>query len=286
MECEGSMEIMEIGNFGMGEKEYRNYIKNWILGIDDEICFWDEYFRLKSYSGKEGYKKATVYAHHFRYEQDLENEKEYWLDVGSGPLSSCGSETQKADLHLVAVDPLANIYSAIKAKYKVNTKIKPKYCMVERLGESFSANMFDVVHMRNSLDHSYNPILGIAQLIYVCKLGGRIILRHYDNVAKNEKYNGMHQWNLVTDNDSFFIWRKDKKFDIGKVFEKNIDIELIEQSLETGLAFHTVVLRKKMDIQLVDDPTKYILEEELFSWMLRNKLESFYKKRRGLYKIL
>lgn len=277
---------MEIENIEVSEKEYRNYIKKWISGMDDEICFWDNYFRLKSYSGKEGYENATVYAHQFRYEQDIEDAQEYWLDVGSGPLSSCGSETKKADLHLVAVDPLANIYSAIKAKYKVNTKIKPRYCMVERLAETFSENMFDVVHMRNSLDHSYNPVLGIAQLIYVCKIGGRIILRHYDNVAKNEKYTGLHQWNLVTENSSLYVWTKGKKYDIGKIFEKNIDIESIERSRETELPFHTVVLRKKMDIQLVEDPFKHILEEELFNWMLKSKLDTFYNKRRALFRAL
>lgn len=276
---------MGMDSFEINEKEYRQYVKNWIAGIDDEIRFWDAYFRLKSYSGKEGYEKATAYAHDFRYEQDIENEQEYWLDVGSGPLSSCGSETQKADLHLMAVDPLANVYSAIKAKYNVNTKIKPRYCMVERLGENFSENKFDVVHMRNSLDHSYNPILGISHLIYVCKIGGKIILRHYDNVAKNEKYNGMHQWNLVTDNDSFFVWRKKKKIDIGKMFEKYIDIEMIERKYETKMEFHTVVLRKKANIQLEEDPLKYILEEELFNWMLKNKLNEFYTTKWFSFKI-
>ena len=110
-------------------------------------------------------------------------------------------------------------------------------------------------------------------------------MRHYDNVAKNEKYNGMHQWNLVTDNDSFFVWRKKKKIDIGKMFEKYIDIEMIERKYETKMEFHTVVLRKKANIQLVEDPLKYILEEELFNWMLKNKLNEFYTTKWFSFKI-
>ena len=52
MEFEGSLETMGMDSFEINEKEYRQYVKNWIAGIDDEIRFWDAYFRKKSYSLK------------------------------------------------------------------------------------------------------------------------------------------------------------------------------------------------------------------------------------------
>lgn len=45
---------------------------------------------------------------------------------------------------------------------------------------------FDVVHMSNALDHCFDPIFGLMQLISVCKIGGKVILRHNENEALNE----------------------------------------------------------------------------------------------------
>lgn len=82
-----------------------------------------------------------------------------------------------------------------------------------------------------------------------------------------------------------FLSGEKEKIDIGKMFEKYIDIEMIERKYETKMEFHTVVLRKKANIQLVEDPLKYILEEELFNWMLKNKLNEFYTTKWFSFKI-
>jgi len=38
---------------------------------------------------------------------------------------------------------------------------------VELLDRKYPENSFDIVHMSNALDHSFNPVIEIAQLLYI-----------------------------------------------------------------------------------------------------------------------
>ena len=45
----------------------------------------------------------------------------------------------------------------------------------------FPRNYFHVSHMRNALDHAFDPVEGILQLLHVTKPGGFVLLRHAQN---------------------------------------------------------------------------------------------------------
>ena len=189
-------------------KDYEKYMTTWLNGIIDEIDFWDDYFLTQGGVWKKGFKNATAYERAFSLESYLdEMENVIFLDVGSGPLASCGSKTEKTNLEFHAVDPLAFAYKKCKRKYNIWTKIQPEFAMVEKLNEKYTENTFDIVHMRNALDHSFNPFMGLLQMLYVCKINGKVILIHRDDEAEFENYGGFHQWNLKVEEDSFFIWR-------------------------------------------------------------------------------
>lgn len=119
----------------------------------------------------------------FVLEEDLESDKTKFLDVASGSVSRCGCKTAKTDLYFTAVDPFAKIYGKIKEKYGIRTKIVPETAMVENLSSKFGENTFDIIHMSNALDRSFDPVLGIWQILYVCKINGKIILRYHQNEA-------------------------------------------------------------------------------------------------------
>lgn len=214
----------------------------WLNGIIDEINFWDTLFSTKGAlcgASEESWKEIISYERKFSLEIDLENLNTKFLDVGSGPYSSCGSLTNKTNLEFYAVDPLASIYKKIKEKHNIKTKVIPETAMVENLSAKFQENTFDIVHMSNSLDHSFDPMLGIWQMLWVTKIGGKVILRHHQNEAENENYIGFYQWNLSIEDGRFIIWRGNKRIDVEKEINQYAEIIAIEK--EAG---NKVVIRK------------------------------------------
>lgn len=265
------MDFYKFFEKNFSRKNYEKYMVTWLNGITNEIEFWDDYFETEGSEWKDGYKKMVEYERPFTLEQYIDSERTVFLDVGSGPLSSCGSRTEKTKIEFYAVDPLAAAYRVIKKNYKIRTKIQPEFGMVEKLYEKYPKNTFDIVHMRNALDHSFNPIMGLLQMIYVCKIGGKIILCHRDNEAEYEKYTGIHQWNLLVQNDKFFIWRDHKRFDISNLFGEYIDIKVIAAKNEAEL--HKVIITKRKDIDLVNDPLLEIYHRRIFNKLLECFLE-------------
>ncbi|AXI46099.1 hypothetical protein C1J03_08755 [Sulfitobacter sp. SK012] len=58
------------------------------------------------------------------------------------------------------------------------------------------ANKYDKVWSASSLDHSNDPVLGLFNLISICRIGGGAIMMLRPNDAEGEDYKGLHQWNL------------------------------------------------------------------------------------------
>lgn len=167
-------------------------------GLYDEINFWKN--GMEARRGLPNLKVLESPERRFEFEEELplncEEKDYYFADIGSGLFSGCGVKTNKVNLHVIAVDPLAQPYKVLKEKEGYENRIKLQTGFVELLNFYFKENSFDMVHMRNSLDHAFDAVFGIWELLYVCKIGGKVILRHTENEAEREQYHGLHQWNL------------------------------------------------------------------------------------------
>jgi hypothetical protein len=184
------------------------------------------------------YQSRTESKRIFSLENDIPEEKigkpYKFVDIGSGPFSNVGSITDKVYLDALYVDPLASVYNMVKNRYDLNDTMKLQTGFVELLIKNFEPNSFDMVHMSNALDHSFSPIDGIYQLLNICKIGGKVVLRHAENEAVNENYQGLHQWNLSLHNKekSFIIWRDDERYDVCEIFSEYADIYLYPDEIE------------------------------------------------------
>jgi hypothetical protein len=199
----------------------------------------------------------------FDFDEYLTLKKTKFLDVGSGPFSTCGLRTSKTQLDFQAADPLAHIYKALKIKNKIFTGVTPEFALVERLVEKYGVNEFDLVHISNALDHSYNPLIGIIQMLSVCKIGGKVILNHAQNEAQRESYTGFHQWNICVENSEFIVWRQNIKYNISKILEKYADVIICSNKPLSV----KVLLTKKKDIFLsstIRNRLASILNEKIF----------------------
>lgn len=245
--------------------EYKEYLEKWIQGIPSEIKFWD---KLMESRGKVG---GSEYVFNFRIAPDtpflLEDELEHcettFLDVGSGPFSNCGIKTSKTNLFFTAVDPLATIYQKIKIKHNISSPITPLAGTVEMLGEQFDKNSFDIVHISNALDHCFDPMEGIRQMLYVCKIHGKLILRHNANEAEKNHYRGLHQWNIEIEEGKFILWNKDMKIDVGEEIKDFAIVEKAqvaqEKILDSNWTYIKIVIRKVKDFELIKNKYSNII---------------------------
>ena len=118
------------------------------------------------------------------------------LDVGCGPLSTVGICFSNGHVRLTGADPLADDYKNILEKEGIKSNCELIKCAGEELSKRFGKNKFDIVCAFNSLDHSVSPIKTFDEMLSVCKINGYVYLWHAENEGLEERYSGMHQWNL------------------------------------------------------------------------------------------
>jgi SAM-dependent methyltransferase len=254
--------IRHLDDLVIDEEEYIIYLRRWLDGIESELMFWRHFIETKGKEWNTDWDNLISDDRQFGLDEYLISEETKFLDVGSGPFSSCGIKSNKAKLKIYAVDPLAYIYKAIKDKNKIKTGITPDFAFVENLNEKFGINEFDIVHMSNSLDHAFNPLIGILQMLTICKIGGRIILNHAKNEAEYDGYQGFHQWNLCINDSEFIIWRPGIKYNVAKILKEYVDFTIKD---DPSSRWFTVVLIKKQNISF-----NYVLHDNLDT--IRNEL--------------
>lgn len=109
-------------------------------------------------------------------------------------------------------------------------------------------------------------------MLNICKIGGKVILRHAENEALRENYVGLHQWNLSLHNEenSFVVWRNNQRYDVCKIFADYADIELIPDVKEnTGhWIYNKVVMVKKKEISIPDNDYYDVILDKVYEKLL------------------
>jgi len=181
--------------------------QTWRENLPEEIAFWEGFVR------NQGGKYAADFAFRMRPDaplqdelaQYLPNEHAKILDVGAGPLTYIGKIWKGRKLDITAVDPLAEEYKKIFDKYKLEPPIATKPAEAESLSRQFPPFSFDFVHARNCLDHCFDPVRAINEMVEVVKTGCVVYLHHFVDEGENERYRGLHRWNFHARNGNFVI---------------------------------------------------------------------------------
>ncbi len=199
------------------------YLK-WLRGIDMEISFWSGY--LKSRGGPYGpdfEMRLDPEAQIGARDPILKNsvnaiarERVRILDVGAGPLTGIGKRQPGKTIELSACDPLAELYRTLLTQNSIEPPVKTQFADAENLSLFFAPRSFDVACCINALDHSYDPLKGIAEMLKVIEDDGIIHLGHAENEAEFEQYKGFHQWNFTAADEDFIIWNKDNRFSLSE----------------------------------------------------------------------
>jgi hypothetical protein len=118
------------------------------------------------------------------------------LDVGSGPLTSINRKCSFCEVSITAVDPLADFYNEMMARWEITPPVRPELGWGERLTEQFGENQFDITYSRNAVDHSYDPIKCIDEMIKVTKQNRYVIVEVNQRAGSLEGWRGLHQWDF------------------------------------------------------------------------------------------
>jgi SAM-dependent methyltransferase len=185
--------------------------EKWLTGIDDEIAFWQQWADTRGGQWPQDYANRIdpgfpLQPHIARW-LDPSAARVRILDVGAGPATYVGRRWEGHEVELVAVDALAERYDAA-LRFRDALPVRTLQCETERLTERFPEGSFDFVNARNTLDHSYDPLECIRQMLRVARPGGHVGLWHFADEAEREAYAGLHQWNFSVQGGDMAIWNR------------------------------------------------------------------------------
>jgi SAM-dependent methyltransferase len=136
------------------------------------------------------------------------------LDIAAGPVSSLGWNYRGQRLNVIPIDALATDYATIMAEAGLRVPVPTRPGHAEALTGLFAPASVDFAHMRNALDHCYDPLQVIRGAMAVLKPGATFRISTIRNEAVRESYQGFHQWNIDAPDGRLIIWRPGGEIDV------------------------------------------------------------------------
>lgn len=220
------------------------HLNLWAEGVSHEIDFWSRWVQDKGGYYSEDFKERmggekefdSRLASLYPVGQDLKV-----LDVGAGPVSVLGQKCERNSVIITATDPLADAYDWIFESNNLQPPIRSMFSPAEDLNSYLPLNSFDLVHCRNALDHSFDPVRGIECMLAVCRPGGFVVLVHNTNVAIKEGYRGLHQYNFDGEEGQFIIWNEKYRCNVTSHLASSATVHFEPTA---NAKWHTVTIRK------------------------------------------
>ena len=193
----------------------------WKKLLPDEKAYWERWLEDKSNKS-------------FMFRLDPKSKIQDWLavylntelkvnrilDVGSGPLSNIGKQCEFCDLEIVCCDVLADEYRELLLNHEIKPPFEIRKAEGERLTSVFPENEFDIVFSNNAVDHTYDAIKTIHEMIKTAKVGGFVVIQVSEKEGQRNLYRGLHQWDCYVKDSRFLIKRRYMdEVDVGDKFK-------------------------------------------------------------------
>jgi SAM-dependent methyltransferase len=196
-------------------------VARWGAGLEYEASFWQRWLETQGAEWPEDFARRVAEVQPVTDRLVLEclrrlgGETVSVLDVGAGPISLVGTTAPGKTVRVTAVDPLAETYAKLLSDAGIRPQVQTEQCDGERLLERFDAGSFDLAYARNCVDHSYDPIRVIENMLAVVRPNGFVVLEHRANEGEREAYSGLHQWNFDVDDGKLLLWNTSSRRDVG-----------------------------------------------------------------------
>jgi len=177
-----------------------NMNRQWHKGKKASLVFYEGKINRKA----EQFNRIFPLSSYFGSMMGLQNEV-LIADLGSGMFSTTGSTWPGVTVRLFPSDALADEYNEILKKHNIIPVIP--VVRQDMTDLKYQDNLFDIVHCANALDHCHDPAKALKEMYRVCKRRGWIYLRHFNNVAEDQHYKGLHMWNISRTDDGDCLFR-------------------------------------------------------------------------------
>ena len=127
--------------------------------------------------------------------------------------------------------------------------------------------------MRNALDHCFDPIFGLYQLLYICRIGGKVVLLHDENEAEHANYDGFHQWNLSCRDGVFKIWRPGIEYDVAAILGDMVEVSVAPLGMNYEQQMNKVVFIKNGRVELPANSFYENIFERIYATLLEKLLQ-------------
>ncbi len=166
------------------------------------------------------------------------------LDVGAGPITSMGKVWDGHSVTVVPIDPLAERYRELLDKMHLTPPVYTVNVEGEKIGEHYPANSFELAHSRNALDHCYDPMVVIQQMVDSVKPACFVYLWHVKNVADMEQHKGLHQWNFDHVNGKFMVSSEQKSYCVNDELAGKATVKCHDDFSSPGFPAVVAVIQK------------------------------------------
>jgi SAM-dependent methyltransferase len=206
----------------------------WQANIDEELGFWQKIVTGTHFE-KEWCESSRYYLtqdvpidHPYFYKiadyLDLFSDEQINIaNIGSGPCVPLRVTHPTRKIHMLHVDPLWPYYERIieAAGFRARTFIAP--FPVETMDQTLPHDHFHIAWSRNALDHSWEPLKGIKNMVKITKPQGKIIVLVNVNEGVRETYHGLHKWNFQpTPEGGCELWNPDCMFNVGQELRDSV----------------------------------------------------------------
>ena len=161
----------------------------WIEGLSEEIAFWERWLSEDKFKDAREPRLRRNRPFQLRRLVDTpQTARVSVLDVGSGPISTVGDFLEGCDISILPLDPLAHEYNRMLDEHGLTGFPRVTKGSGEELLELFQKETFDIVFSANALDHSYNPLGCLRNMLAVCKRGGWVVFTVKQNEGETQAY--------------------------------------------------------------------------------------------------
>ena len=221
----------------------------WERELDSEVTFWKTWLMTEGLEWRDDFRErldpASVLAHDVVVERlrEIPAETISILDVGAGPLTILGKTFPRKVLNITPIDPLAEHYSHLLDSLNIDPPVRTTPGHGERLLELFEPKSFDIAFAHNSVDHSYDPVLVIRNMLQVIKDHGSVVLSHMRNEAENEGYSGLHQWNFDVRDGDLILWNRAVEHNVSEFLRASASVNAFLDGAEDSVV-NCVLMRR------------------------------------------
>ncbi|HEY3901261.1 MAG TPA: hypothetical protein VGM54_21815 [Chthoniobacter sp.] len=203
----------------------------WKLALPSEVQFWEHYVESR---GKSCDAEAE-----FQFRASAEGELQPWLtkwlnvpaggevrilDVGAGPMTWVGKKWGDRRVQVEAIDPLAGAYDQILDRFGVVPPVRTQLGEGEGIVAQFGREVFDMTFARNCLDHAYDAIEAVKNMVDATKSGGVIYLWHNQDEAEKLAYQGLHQWNFRLKDGDLLVWKGSRTLNVNRQLLDRLEV--------------------------------------------------------------